>query len=78
MPIDQRFDFRIVDFPGAEGFDHDRYRFGNTYCIGHLNLTFISQTGSHDVFRYVACGVSGRTIHLRGVLAGKCATAVVR
>src|SRR5687768_11458193 len=60
---------RVGDFPGAEGFDHDRDRIGDADRIGELHLKLFREAGGHQVLRDVACHVASRAVDLRGILS---------
>ncbi len=60
----------------AESLHHDGGGLGHADRIGHLYLTALRQTGSHDVLGDVAGGIGRRTVDLRRVLTRKRATTV--
>ena len=77
MFANQGNQFFFADFAGAESIDGNRSRFGNADGVGNLDLALGCQTGGDDVFRNVAAGVSGGTVHFGRIFAGEC-TATVR
>src|SRR5690554_7987679 len=64
-------DLVIADLAGAERVQGNGGRLGYTDGVGHLDLAFLGQAGGHDVLGYVAAGIGGRTVNLRGIFAGE-------
>ncbi len=54
----------------------DGQRFCDADGVGQLQGAAIRQTGSDDVLCQIACGISGRTVHFRGIFARECTTAM--
>ena len=59
----------FADFAGAEGIDGNRSRFGNADGVGNLDLALGCQAGGYDIFRNIAAGVGGGTVHFGRVFA---------
>ena len=76
MFANQGDQFFFADFASAESIDGNRSRFGNADGVGYLDLALGCQTGGYDIFRNIAAGVSGGTVHFGRVFAGECAAAV--
>ena len=66
----------LVHLAGTEGIDADGRRLGDADGIGNLDLAPVGQAGGNEVLGHVTRGIGGRTIHLAGILAGKCAATV--
>src|SRR5215472_17168276 len=64
-------DLPFFDAIRSEGVDVDRNGFGDADGIRDLDLATIGETGGDDILRGVACGICGRAIDLRRILAGK-------
>ena len=60
----------------AEGINHYRYRPGNTYGIGSLDLTLIGKAGSNYIFSDMSKSISSRTVNLCRVLSAEGSAAV--
>ena len=69
--------FFFADFAGAESIDGNQKSVRQRRWRGNLDLALGCQTGGDDVFRNVAAGVSGGTVHFGRIFAGEC-TATVR
>src|SRR5712692_10961579 len=63
---------------GTEGLDMDGHRSCDADGVGYLNFATVGKPGGNDVFRYVTRGISGGTVDLRRIFAGKCTAAVTR
>src|ERR1700683_344677 len=69
-------DLRVGDRAGTKGFCHDGDRIGDANSVGKLDFQLASEPRGDGILGHIARHVAGRTINLRGILAGKCAAAV--
>ena len=69
-------DAALGDLARAVGLDVHRNRLGHADRVGELDQRALREAGGDDVLGDVARHVSGRAVHLRGVLAGERAAAV--
>ena len=71
MFTDECNDFLIGDDVGSVGVDVDADRFSHTDCVGELDFAFASQSCCDDVFGDMSRHVSGRSVHLGGILSAE-------
>src|SRR5215211_2448972 len=74
--LDQRTQGRRVHPCGAERLDHYADGVGDADRVGHLRQTPACEARRHEVLRDPPCGIRGRAVDLRCVLAGEGAPAV--
>ena len=55
----------------TEAFAVNRNRLRHAYSIGKLYLTFVSQSGSYDIFSYISGHIRGRAVNFSRILARK-------
>src|SRR5258706_3972091 len=78
MLADERLDLRHRDLLRAERLDENRHRMRDADRVRDLDLATLGEARCDDVLRDVACGIRGRAIDLRRILAGERAAAVRR
>src|ERR1035437_8857858 len=74
--VDVGQDLRVRNLFGAVGLYGDRHRTSDADAVGKLDFEAVGQAGGNDVLGDPAGGISGRAVHLGGILAREGATAV--
>ena len=73
---DDLYQTGVGQLTGTEGVYHDGCGVSHTDSVGQLDLTFVSQAGTNDVFGYVTGCVSCGTVYLGAIFTGEGSAAV--